>query len=262
MAEAQGSANSGKSESTPHIEIIDRVKNIPTIQSAIEKTSSTYSYVKDFHPLINWALSCAEAGLQYASDTAAPVAADVAKNFEGKIHYVDQKLCQGLNIIEQKVPIVTKPPEQIYEAARNVMSTSLLPTIEKLNSAKESAATLKEISVAKANELLDTQCGTMVLSGIDGTSVLVNRLLDRYFPAVVPDTEEPAPVSAEESKLLHSVQTVGQFSRKTAHRVYHSVAAQLKTINKDEAASYIIQVISILQLINFINMGEKQEKKQ
>lgn len=114
-AERMAEANKITSDSTdvPRLEVLDRVKNIPIVHSAIEKTGSTYSYVKDSHHLINWALSQAEAGLQYATATAVPIAAPLAKKFEGQINAVDQKLCEGLNIVEQKVPIVNKPPQQV-----------------------------------------------------------------------------------------------------------------------------------------------------
>jgi len=99
--------------SNPRLEVIDRVKNIPMVHSAIEKTGSTYSYVKDSHHLVNWALSYAEAGLHYATATAAPITAPLAKKFEEQITAVDQKLCEGLDIVEQKVPMVKKPPQQV-----------------------------------------------------------------------------------------------------------------------------------------------------
>lgn len=85
---------------------------------------------------------------------------------------------------------------QIYDAAKAVMSSSLQPTIEKLNTAKESAtqqaSTLKEISITKANELLNTPYGNMAVQGVDNTSVLVNRLLDHYFPAVEGEQDRPS----------------------------------------------------------------------
>ncbi|CAL7940194.1 unnamed protein product [Xylocopa violacea] len=250
------------SEKAPHLEVIDRVKNIPVIHSAIEKTGSTYSYLKDSHHLINWALTNAEAGLHYATATAAATTAPLAKKFEGQINAVDQKLCEGLNIVEQKVPIMKQPPQQIYDAAKAVMSSSLQPTIDKLHAAKESAAqqasTLKEISITKANELLNTQYGSMAVQGVDNTSVLINGLLDRYFPPVDGEQDTPAPVSADENKVLHAVQTIGQLSAKTANRVYHSVAAQLRTVKKEDVASYISSVISILHLTHFLSLSDKQ----
>jgi perilipin-2 len=259
---ANANKTSPNSEGAPRLEVLDRVKNIPVVHSAIEKTGSTYSYVKDSNHLINWALSSAEAGLHYATATAAPFAAPLAKKFEGQISAVDQKLCEGLNIVEQKAPIVKEPPQQIYDAAKAVMSSSLQPTIEKLNTAKESAtqqaSTLKEISIAKANELLSTQYGNMAVQGVDNTSVLVNRLLDHYFPPVEGEENAPNPISADENKVLHAVQTIGQLSTKSANRVYHSIAEQLKTVKKEDVTTYISSVISILHLTQFLNLGQKQ----
>jgi len=110
---ADANKTTENSAGTPRLEVLDRVKNIPVIHSAIEKTGSTYSYVKDSHHLVNWALRYAEAGLHYATATAAPIAAPLAKKFEGQISAVDQKLCEGLDVVEQKVPIVKKPPQQV-----------------------------------------------------------------------------------------------------------------------------------------------------
>ena len=65
-------------------------------------------------------------------------------------------------------------------------------------------------------------------------------------------------MSSEENKVLHALQTVGQLSSKTANRVYHSVAAQLKTIKKEDVATYIDSVVSILHLTHFLNIGQKE----
>lgn len=260
MAEAKN-INIPADESAPHLEVFDRVKNIPVIQSAIEKTGSTYSYLKDSNHLIHWALTQAEAGLNYATATAAPIAVPLTKKFKGPISAVDQKLCEGLDMVEEKVPMVKQPPQQIYDAAKAVMGSSLQPTIEKLHAAKESAtqqaSTLKEASIVKANELLNTEYGSMAVQGVDNTSVLINGLLDRYFPPVEGEENAPAPVSADENKVLHAVQTIGQLSTKTANRVYHSVVAQLRTISKDDVTSYMNSVISILHLTHFLSLNEK-----
>ncbi|KAL7289269.1 hypothetical protein TKK_0017204 [Trichogramma kaykai] len=264
QSKAQEAAGAAAADSAggPNFEVINRVRNIPVVQSVLERTGSTYSYVKDSHHLFNWALNYAEAGLHYATATAAPIAAPIAKKFEGQINSVDQKLCQGLDIVEQKIPMVKQPPTQIYEAAKNVMNSSLQPTIEKLTNAKESATNqatqLKDISISKANEILSTHYGEMALKGVDSTSALVNRLLDHYFPAVEGEQEPPVPVSADENKVLHAVQTIGQLSTKTANCVYHSIAAQLKTVKKEDVANYMSSVVSILHLINFVNLGQKE----
>lgn len=83
--------------------------------------------------------------------------------------------------------------------------------------------------------------------------VLGNVLNDDYFAG---------PISADENKVLHAVQTIGQLSTKTANRVYHSVAAQLRTVKKEDVATYISSVVSILHLTHFLNLGQKQTEKQ
>lgn len=174
--------------SAPRLESIHRVMNIPVVQSAIERTNSTYSYVKDSHHLINWALNYAEYGLNCATASAAPVAGPLAKKFEDQISSVDQKLCQGLDAVEQKLPIVKQPTDQVYEAAKKIMNTSLQPTIEKFVSAKESAAN----RAALFKEILNVDYASLAVQGVDNTSDLVNRLLDHFFPPV-PGTEEETP---------------------------------------------------------------------
>nr|XP_012140330.1 PREDICTED: lipid storage droplets surface-binding protein 2-like isoform X3 [Megachile rotundata] len=162
--------------------------------------------------------------------------------------------------------VQTVASNTIYDAAKAVMSSSLQPTIDKLHVAKESASqqasTIKEISIAKANELLNTQYGNMAVQGVDNTSLLINRLLDHYFPPVKEEEIKPAPVSADENKVLHAVQTIGQLSTKTANRVYHSVAAQLKTVNKEDVSSYISNVVSILHLTHFLSLNDKHSDKE
>lgn len=96
------------------------------------------------------------------------------------------------------------------------MSTSLQPTIEKLVSMKESAAqqatTLKDVSIGKANEILNTHYGSLAIQGVDNTSVLINRLLDHYFPAV--ENEETVPgylLLRNESIFTYAHKNVGFF---------------------------------------------------
>lgn len=75
------------------------------------------------------------------------------------------------------------------------MNASLEPTINKLVCAKETASNqanqLKEVSMAKANEILNNQYGAMAVQGVDSTTVLINRLIDHFFPPVEGEPEQP-----------------------------------------------------------------------
>lgn len=247
----------------PNFEIINRVKNIPMVSTTVEKAGSTYSFLKESHHLINWAFNYAETGINYAAAAMAPL----AKQFENEINAMDQKLCVGLDIVEQKVPIVKQPPQEIYDAAKAVMNSSLNPTIKTIMSAKESAneqtAMLQEMSISLANELLNTQLGSMAVHGVDNTAVLLNLFLDYYFPAVTEEESTSTPISTDEKNALNSIKAaIGQLPTKIFNRIYHSIAAQLRTMSKEDVMKYVSQVMFILQIYYFISERYRTNKEK
>lgn len=142
------------------------------------------------------------------------------------------------------------------------------------------AASLKNLSWNKANDILGTQFGIAALQGFDSTAAIADKLLDHYFPASSTEEEKEtgqfaivvavyrffirlidsifpfiiaAPVSVEEDKLLHSVQTVGRLSNKAARRVYASVRQHVKTISADDLKVYISNIVAILHLTQYLH---------
>lgn len=53
------------------------------------------------------------------------------------------------------------------------------------------ATNLRDISWSKANQILDTYYGSVAVKGLDNTAAIVDKLIDRYFPA----TEEEKMIS-------------------------------------------------------------------
>lgn len=45
------------------------------------------------------------------------------------------------------------------------------------------ATTLKDLSWSKANQLLGTYYGTVAIHGLDSSASVVDKLIDKYFPA-------------------------------------------------------------------------------
>ena len=44
-------------------------------------------------------------------------------------------------------------------------------------------AQLKDLGWTKANQILGTHYGTVAMNGLDTTAIIVDSLLDKYFPA-------------------------------------------------------------------------------
>lgn len=240
----------------PQIEVFNRVLGLPIVEQAIAKSALTYLRVKDSHQLVNWFLSTAETSLTNATKQAVPIAAPFAKKFETPIHFFDHTLCLGLDKIEEKVPIVKETPNQILENAYMLALQTVSPAVSTISYANDliiaQATSLKDRGWNKANQILGSHYGIAAMNGLDNTAVVVDKLLDKYFPATRTE-EDIAPASVEEDKLMHTLQTVGRLSNKTARRVYSNVIRNLRTINKDSIKSYVSSVVEFLQWTEYLH---------
>ncbi|XP_011497753.1 PREDICTED: lipid storage droplets surface-binding protein 2-like [Ceratosolen solmsi marchali] len=232
----------------PQLEVMHRMLELPLVELALNKSSSTYTRFKDSHQLVKWALSTAESSLTSATRQAAPY----AKKLEMPIHFVDHTLCRGLDHIEKKMPIVKQKPELILENAYMLAVHTAASTFVYANElVTTQAATIKDMSWNKMNQILSTNYGIAAVHGLDCTAIVVEMLIDKYFPPIG-NEEFPESVSMEEDKLLHTLQTVGRLSNKATRRVYMHVALQLRTLNKDNLKTYLSNVVSFLHMTQYI----------
>lgn len=97
----------------PHLVSLDRVMGLPVVELALNKSAETYFKVKNIHRLMYGAFTTFEMSLNTATKLAMPIAKPIATRLGNQIHYVDDKLCRGLDKIEEKVPLVKEKPEQV-----------------------------------------------------------------------------------------------------------------------------------------------------
>ncbi|XP_058798108.1 lipid storage droplets surface-binding protein 2-like [Phymastichus coffea] len=236
----------------PQMEVFHRILELPVIELAYNKSTSTYTRFKDSNQLVHWALSTAESSLSSASSKAAPY----AKKLETPIHFVDNTLCRGLEKFEEKIPIVKEKPEMILEK-------SYIFTMEKLETALTTislahdflitrATNIKDISWNKINQILSTHYGTAAVTSLDNTVCLVEMLIDKYFPAIG-EENFPELVPMERDKLLFTLQTVGRLSNKATKRIFTNVVHHLRILQKDHLSQYLNNLVEFLQMANFIN---------
>lgn len=249
----------------PHMEVMDRLWRLPMVESAWNTSAGMYGYVKNYHPVSNWTLSTAEGAVQMAVQTIAPV----AKKFESPIHVVDEKLCKGLDILEQKVPMVKETPQQVGEklkefqnTAKDYVNATLQPALQTVEVAKKmNVSSLKELSWTKANEILGSHYGQKALSGLDSTTSIAEQYIDYYLPSEDSGEEENEhihPSSECEDKVLHTVHTVGRLSNKVGRRVYRTLSRRVSQINKDNINEYLNSLAAVVHLTSYLNEINKR----
>lgn len=132
--------------------------------------------------MFNWAFRTAEDVVKGAVNISAPI----VNAFEQPINYVDQTLVKGIDKLEASAPIIKEQPTEILNQAKTKVMDVVQPRIEKVCELRKTgtrkAASLKELSYNKANEVLATHYGSLAVSGVDSTAALAERLLDTFFP--------------------------------------------------------------------------------
>ncbi|XP_069680836.1 lipid storage droplets surface-binding protein 2-like isoform X2 [Periplaneta americana] len=252
----EATAENPNASSMPRLECVDMISKIPFFEMAWNQSAGMYGKVKEANAVLNWTLSTAESAMLKAVEQAAPI----AKKLEEPIHAVDQTLCKGIAIVEEKLPFVKEPPSHIYETAKTLVDSALTTPMDTVSAVKnygaEKAHSLKETSLLKANEVLATRYGNMALSGFETTAALAEKYLDYYFPAteqeIAQDEGLPAEVESD-NKVLNTVHTVGRLSNKFARRVYNILSSQVKNLNKDDLQQYVNTLAIVMHLTNHLS---------
>lgn len=254
-------ANSSAAALLPHLESLDRMLKLPVVDATWQQTQNVYGRVKDYNPLLTWALGTAEDVVCRAVTISAPL----VHKLDRPLQLVDQTLVKGIDKLEVNAPIIKEQPAEIYQQARTRVIETVKPHIEKVcelrSASQQRAASLKDLSWRKANEVLATQYGSLAVNGVDTTAQLAERLLDYYFPKSETDNDDDnVLISAKDDPVLHTVQTVGRLSNKVARRVYRTVSTQVKSLRKEDVRDYVATLIAVLRLTQYLNfINEKRQ---
>lgn len=143
-----------------------------------------------YNPLLNWAFGTAEDVVHRAVTISAPL----VHKFDRPLQLVDQTVVKGIDRLEVSAPIIKEQPQEIYNQAKSKVLGTVKPYTEKVcelrQASQQKAASLKELSWKKANEVLATQYGSKAVNGVDTTAQAAERLLDYYFPKSAEDVED------------------------------------------------------------------------
>lgn len=146
----------------PNLVAVQRFTSLPIVKSSIDKATHIYVKVKKSNRLVQWSLHTAEVTVTIAIDLSTPTII----LFDGPIHLIDEILCKSLDMVEDAVPIIKQEPDQIFQEAKNYVTSALEPVLKRADS-------VKEISIQGANKA--AQSIDSVLTAADG-------IVDKYLP--------------------------------------------------------------------------------
>uniref|UniRef100_A0A452I5H5 Perilipin n=1 Tax=Gopherus agassizii TaxID=38772 RepID=A0A452I5H5_9SAUR len=110
------------------INLVNRVASLPLVSAAYDMVSTTYTSIKETHPVIRSICDVAETGVRtIASATvsgALPVL-DQQEPLEQLILTASDYTCKSLDKLEEKLPVLQQPGDQVASDAKELVSSTL-----------------------------------------------------------------------------------------------------------------------------------------
>ncbi|KYN28235.1 Lipid storage droplets surface-binding protein 1 [Trachymyrmex cornetzi] len=212
----------------PHFETITKLSSLPIVESGIHIAGNVYTRIKRSNSLMNWSLDTAEQSLSIATATARP--AIVALN--GPITTIDQLLCKGIDIVEQRVPAVQLPPHVMYLNTRDYVNEKIVkPVLMRAGSVKQ----------------IGSQAADAAADRLDGALTVADEYMDRYLPKDPADKEQ---ISSNEtmSKTIRTIKHGARFGRDLQRRLTRRTLAEARAL-KQQGTECVHVLIYVVELI-------------
>ncbi|CAD1476176.1 unnamed protein product, partial [Heterotrigona itama] len=216
----------------PHFKSVTRISNFPIIEYSINIAGNAYARIKRSHSLVDWSLCTAENSLAIATASAKPITNAISV-LNGPIATIDQLLCKGIDIVEQRVPAVHLPPHLMYRNAREYVNVKIVrPVLTR-------AESVKEIGNQAANAAADR---------LDGALTVADKYVDRYLPADVTDGVDDVSSSEPVSKTKRTIKRGARLSKKLQHRLTRRTLAEARAL-KDQGTECIHILLYVVELL-------------
>lgn len=214
----------------PRFQSVARITSFPIVENSIHIAGHVYDRLKRTNSLVNWSLNNAEQSLAIATASAKPV----IYVLNGPITTIDQLLCKGIDIVEQRVPVVHLPPHLMYCNAREYVNNKIVrPVLIR-------AGSMKQIGSQAANVAADT---------LDGALTVADKYVDEYLPADPTDKVADEKTAMEPvSKTTRTIKHGARLSRKLQKGLTRRTLAEARAL-KEQGTECIHVLLYVVELL-------------
>ncbi|XP_054721137.1 perilipin-3-like [Uloborus diversus] len=221
---------------------VERVVKLPVVHVAWGYATNTYSHLKESNKLVNFTLTNAEKSVTFVAEQAKPV----VLKFEKQIQVVDDLACKGLGTLEEKVPFITKPAEEILGDTRKLYNSTVHSSVESIRKyGTDRVKSVTDYGLDKANAIFGNRLVQSMLTTVDGALVVTDRFIDHLLP---PSDDEKKKDGQENSKEVTPLVRLLHISNKLRLRAYNTLSVKLESAQE---RSIEILLVYPLQLIEF-----------
>nr|XP_028568768.1 perilipin-2-like [Podarcis muralis] len=200
--------------------VIQRLTDLPLVSITCEILSTTYNSAKGSHPAINAVCDMAEVGLKKIASSAVSSAQPVMNKLEPQIISANAYACQGLDKLQETLPVVQQTIEKVVLNARGLV-LGAKDTVSGL------AGGVKEAAQEKMKVALSAVVVGMIIVMEGNMKQMVTSGIDHMIETSVEMIEYYLPVTDEELGETIAAAFVGENVFGTRQRAFSAVAPAL-----------------------------------
>ncbi|XP_062452568.1 perilipin-3-like [Rhea pennata] len=258
-----------KAKEQQQVSAVNRVTNLPLLNSAFNLVSSAYNYTKETHPCLGSACSVAETVAAVAVGSVVGGAQPILNQLEPQIALVNEYACKGLDQLEENLPFLQQPADKVISDTKQLVSakvTSAMAVASTITAAVGAAQGAKDLVTNRVTEAvdltkeavqdgvektksmvastvntaLDAAMGQAVAGGVESVLGISENLVDHYLPMTEEELGQLATAvegfemaSVEEQKQQQSYFVrLGSLSNKVRHRAYRHSLNKLRHVKQ------------------------------
>ncbi|XP_076238338.1 lipid storage droplets surface-binding protein 2-like [Calliopsis andreniformis] len=248
------------------VRALERARKIPSINYLWNKSTKMYDRMKETSAVVHWAFDMVENVFNTVIEKSLST-----KLIEKPIYIIDKTLCQGLDYIEIKMPLVKEDPKQILNRTKTIVSEHLKPAVERVNNFTQETKHkvrymtlltyyrvyyIRVYSWQQADKVMSTDMGINILKTIDSTTDHAKLLLDKYLPPSYEElnNDEKEQLCCERAKLHHTVIRLNEFSSLVSRRICFAFIDWWQHMYTIEIFIFVLYALTVLQTIKFLEL--------
>ncbi|XP_075451132.1 perilipin-2-like [Ascaphus truei] len=240
--------------------VVARLVNLPLVSSTYNMVSSAYVNTKDNHPYLKSVCDVAEKSVKTITSVAITSAIPIIQKLEPQIAIADNYACMGLDKIEEKLPILYQPSDEMVSnasdavaGAKDTVMHSITGVVDKTKGAVHGSVEMtKAVVNGGINTVLGSSVVQMVSSGVDTALTKSETLLDQYLPLTEEELAKEATniegfeVGAEQPNYYIRL---GSLSSKLRKRAYQQTLTRVKDVKcrSQEAISQLHHTVDLIE---------------
>lgn len=194
-------------ESTEDENILKRVSSLPLVSSVCDLVSSNYTSIKRKSSCIQTVCDGAEKGVKTLTDVAVSRAQPLLNTLEVQFATANRYACQGLNTVEEKLPILQQTADQVVfdtkelmsskvSSAKNAVTRSLSRMVCRTKDVVQgSVKTTTSMVNNSMSVVIGTRMGQIAKNSVEAVLVKSHAFVDHYFFIPDDDSVELSPCS-------------------------------------------------------------------